>query len=520
MATTTRVRRTPRPASPKRPASSPKTIFSAISDLELFSPWFERNPAGWTAWFAFLKALFGLPMSAEQARIFRECTGRTELPASVAREVYLLAGRRSGKSFILALIAVWLACFHSYREYLAPGERGTIFIVASDRKQARVILRYITALLTGIPALNRLVTRTWQEGFDLSTGISIEVGTASHRSLRGYAIVCALLDEASFFMADEDAASTDTEIITAVKPGMAQFPNAMLLVASSPYAKRGALYDAHREHFGKNGDSVLVWQAPTRTMNPTIAQSLIDEAMAKDPASAAAEWLGQFRNDIESFISREAVEACISEGIRERAPEPDVNYTAFIDPAGGSGKDSFTLAIAHKDKRTSSGILDCIRETRPPFSPEAVAQDFAATLRSYGISKALSDKFAGAFPVEAFKRNGITLEQNAKPKSDLYRDFLPLLNSKRVDLLDHARLVTQLSSLERRTARSGKDSIDHAPNAHDDIANVVAGALTNLHVTKYTYDTTMNWAVSDGDEADLFQRMRRNFHITGGGRRP
>lgn len=514
MAATNRVRRTARSVKPVRTLS----LLDAIADDELFAPWFAKVPAGWTAWFAFLKALFGLPMSAEQARIFRECTGRSELPQSVAREIFLICGRRSGKSFILALIAVWLACFHSYREYLAPGERGTIFIVASDRKQARVILRYITALLTGVPALNRLVTRTWQEGFDLSTSISIEVGTASHRSLRGYAIVACLMDEAAFMMADEDAASTDSEIINAVKPGMAQFPNAMLLVASSPYAKSGAMYSAYREHFGKNGDSVLVWQAATRTMNPTIAQSLIDEAMAKDPASAAAEWLGQFRNDIESFISREAVEACISEGIRERAPEQGVRYVGFLDPAGGSGADSMGLAVSHLDKRTGMGVLDCIREVKPPFSPEQVAQDFAATLKSYGITKALSDKYAGGFPVEAFKRNGITLEQSAKPKSDLYRDFLPLLNSKRVDLLDNPRLVTQLSSLERRTARSGKDSIDHAPGAHDDIANVVAGALTNLHVTKYAYDCSLNWVDGDGNEADLFHRMQRNFHMTGGRR--
>ena len=46
-----------------------------------------------------------------------------------------------------------------------------------------------------------------------------------------------------------------------------------------------------------------------------------------------------------------------------------------------------------------------------------------------------------------------------------------------VDLLEHDRLVTQLTSLERRTARGGKDSIDHAPGAHDDVANAVAGAV-------------------------------------------
>ena len=37
--------------------------------------------------------------------------------------------------------------------------------------------------------------------------------------------------------------------------------------------------------------------------------------------------------------------------------------------------------------------------------------------------------------------------------------------------------MTQITSLERRTVRGGRDSIDHAPGAHDDVANAVAGAV-------------------------------------------
>ena len=61
-------------------------------------------------------------------------------------------------------------------------------------------------------------------------------------------------------------------------------------VRQRPYARRGALWDAHRRHFGKDGDPILVWQADTRTMNPTVAQRVVDEAMDRDPASAAAEY--------------------------------------------------------------------------------------------------------------------------------------------------------------------------------------------------------------------------------------
>jgi hypothetical protein len=64
-----------------------------------------------------------------------------------------------------------------------------------------------------------------------------------------------------------------------------------------------------------------------------------------------------------------------------------------------------------------------------------------------------------------------------KTKSEIYLTLLPLLNSGRVDLLDNQRLISQLCSLERRSARGGRDSVDHAPGSHDDVINAAAGAL-------------------------------------------
>ena len=97
--------------------------------------------------------------------------------------------------------------------------------------------------------------------------------------------------------------------------------------------------------------------------------------------------------------------------------------------------------------------------------------------RKARIFKITGDRYAGEWPREQFRKLGIAYEPAAKPKSDLYRDLLPIINSRRVDLLDHSRLVNQLVSLERRTARGGRDFIDHAPGAHDDIANAVAGCV-------------------------------------------
>lgn len=421
----------------------------------------------------------------------------------------MICGRRAGKSFILTLVAVFLGCFFDYRPYLAPGERGTIVIVATDRKQARAIIRYIRALLNEIPMLRLLVEREVAEGFDLSNGITIEVGTASFRSLRSITCVAQLCDEIAFWPSDENSAEPDFEVLNALRPAMATIPNAMLLCASSPYARRGALWDAYRRHYGKDGDPVLVWQAATRVMNPSVPQSFIDAEYDRDPSSAAAEFGATFRTDLEAFISREVVEACIAPGVHERAPVPGIKYSAFVDPSGGSA-DSFTLAIAHKEG--DAAILDAVRERKPPFSPEEVVSEYAALLKSYRITKIIGDRYAGAWPVERFKMHSVTYEAAAKPKSDLYRDLLPILNSRKADLLDHPKLLTQLVGLERRTARGGKDSIDHAPSAHDDVCNAVAGVLTTLTSKKSSYDSSMNWV---GDPNDTWRDLMLLRHIGG-----
>jgi hypothetical protein len=449
------------------------TLIDAIHDRNLFAPWFCKP--SWAAWFSFLAALFGLPMTPEQLDTFRQCTGRDTAPTTPATETWLVCGRRAGKSFVLALCAVFLATFRDYRQHLAPGERGTIMVIAADRKQSRVIFRYIRALLTDVPMLARMVERETADAFDLNNKVSVEVATASFRVTRGYTLVAALCDEIAFWPTD-DAAEPDYEVLHALRPGMATIPGAMLLCASSPYARKGALFDAYRRHYGKSDSPVLVWKAPTRTMNPTVGQSVIDAAMDADPAAAAAEYGAEFRTDVETYVSREVVDACVVVGRHELPRIEGVQAVGFCDPSGGSS-DSMTLAITHIEASGGRVVLDVLRERKPPFSPDDVVRDFADTLKARGVSVVHGDRYAGEWPRERFRVHGIEYRVADKPKSDTYRDLLPLLNSGRVELLDHSRLVAQLCSLERRTARGGRDSIDHPPGAHDDLINAAAGAL-------------------------------------------
>jgi hypothetical protein len=249
------------------------------------------------------------------------------------------------------------------------------------------------------------------------------------------------------------------------------------------------LWDAFRRYFGTDDRDVLVWKAATREMNPSVPESVVNRAIERDPASAAAEYNAEFRSDIDSFIPREVVDAVISPGVFERAPLESVRYVAFVDPSGGS-VDAMTMAIAHREGKVA--VLDAVREFKPPFSPERVVAAFAELLRSYRITRVQGDRFAGEWPRDVFRNYGITYEASAKPKSDLYRDLLPRLNSGEVDLLDNARIVAQLVGLERRTARGGRDIIDHGPRGSDDLCNAVAGALVQVSAGRLSVMDVLN----------------------------
>jgi hypothetical protein len=396
----------------------------------------------------------------------------------------VIVGRRGGKSRVAALVAVYLACFRSYAGILAPGEKGTVMLLAADRRQARVLMRYVVGTLDAVPMLRALVVNRTAESVELSNRIVVEIHTASFRAVRGYTVVAAICDELAYWRS-EDSANPDVEILTALRPAMATVPGALLLCISSPYARRGALWQAYSEHFGQDGD-VLVWQASSASMNPTLPARIVEDAYAADAASAAAEYGAQFRRDIESFIDAEILAPLTPVGLRERGPLAAIQYVAFVDPAGGSGGDSMTLAVAHRERE--SAILDLVAEVKPPFSPDTVTDTFAHLLNAYSIRTVTGDRYAGDWPREAFRRRGIrdlvdwrdpkdVTKRVSLVKSDIYKETLPMLNAGRVSLLDHDRLRRQLVSLERRTGSTGRDSIDHPPGAHDDLANAACGAL-------------------------------------------
>jgi hypothetical protein len=453
------------------------TFSEACRDPNLFGPWYDGS--SWDPWRVLHKALFGEALNSDERRIFHDLTGRDEPPTEAATEAWFVIGRRGGKDVNASALAVYLATIGAelfgYRKRLTRGERGVVQLLAVDRDQAKVCLGYIRAFFEQ-PILKPLVNwkRSTAESIELRSGIAIEIATNDKRRVRGRTVIAAIFDEAAYWRS-ENSVNPDEETYRAVKPAMATIPGAMLIVISSPYAQRGLVYKKFRANWGKPG-RVLVVRAPTWVMNPTLPRDgeFLTEAFNDDPAGAAAEFGAEFRTDVETFVAREAVEACVDIGVFERPPLDGVTYSAFVDPSGGRS-DAMTMCIAHKEG--DAAIVDLVREVKPPFNPENVCGDFSDDLRRYRCTTPSMDRYGAEWVRTAFQRHGIDARAADKPKSDLYSDLLPPLNSGLMSLLDNPQIVNQLASLERRTARGGRDSIDHAPGAHDDLANAVAGAV-------------------------------------------
>jgi hypothetical protein len=219
----------------------------AIEDADLFAPAMARG-ADWGAWKTYVRALFGLPLSDAQMPLFTQCTGRTERPAGGFSESALICGRRSRKSFTMAMTGLYLAAFHDFSRWLGSGEKGVVLICAPDKKQCRTI--FIHGLLEA-PLLANMVARKTADSIELTNGIVIEVVPASFKSVRGYAILAALIDECAFLPVDEGAADPDHALLDAIRPAMASIPIAKLIIASSPYARRGVLWEAYQRHWAR-----------------------------------------------------------------------------------------------------------------------------------------------------------------------------------------------------------------------------------------------------------------------------
>jgi len=454
-------------------------IIEAIKDRNIFEPFlhYRGGLETWQPWMVALRVVYGLPVAQLRSlKLVRQCTGRDpqKLPPTGFDTALFLTGRRSGKSRIAAVAGAYEAVLAGRHTGLARGEIGLVAVISPTRFQSRIVRNYLRAIFD-TPLLTNEVTRETADGFALNNGVQIQIMTGDWRSVRGFSLLAAIIDEAAFFGLDaESKVRSDTELIRAIRPSLAT-TGGKLIGISTPYAKKGWCYQQWKRNHGNDGGRGLVWNCPSRTMNPTLPQSVVGAALAEDLQAAKSEYLGEFREDIGEYLPRAVIEKEVVPGRRELLPRPDIRYTAFADLSGGRADDA-AVAIAHKRDRTV--IIDFAKRYRPPFSPQDICREMSDEIKRYGIRRITGDNYAAEFVARAFEGNGIRYQKADKPKSILYAELLPRLCSGEIELPDDEVLISQLAGLERRVRSGGRDIIDHPPGAHDDLANVIAGVAT------------------------------------------
>jgi hypothetical protein len=304
--------------------------------------------------------------------------------------------------------------------------------------------------------------------------IAAEVRPASAKKLRGPTFIGLICDELAHWALEEYLQDPDVAILAAARPGMLTMRAAgwgMVVMTSSPFVRRGELWNMYDQHYGKDETDYLVALGSTRAFNPLVPQSEIDRELAKDYETNKAEYLSLWRDDLEGYVRREAVESCISYGVYERPWSPGNVYFAFMDPATGSGSDSWTLCIGHVKGGTGNVIvIDLLREWRPGFKVHEVVDEICRVCGLYYISKVVSDNTGKWVESHFTHGHGLLIDTDAKPKHDLYLNLLAYVNSARIELLDHPRSILQLLSLQR-----SKTKIDHPPRGNDDLINAIGG---------------------------------------------
>src|SRR5262249_10585472 len=160
----------------------------------------------WANWRTLLIALMGEPLTEAERASYKSLTGGREVePGAVVDTFLAVAGRRSGKSRSMAVLAVYLSTLVDWSSELSIGERGVALFLAPSERQARTVYRYADAIISKTPLLAGLIQNKTQEVVSLSTGVDLEIMAANWRRARGGTAVCVVLDECAFLHSAEDS---------------------------------------------------------------------------------------------------------------------------------------------------------------------------------------------------------------------------------------------------------------------------------------------------------------------------
>lgn len=400
------------------------------------------------------------------------------------RVVCAVCGARAGKSYLLiALRMVWGMLVRDLR-VLAPGQRACAMVVAPNDRLRREVLNYALGAFRSKEELRKMVVRESVDSFEIERPdgrrvyFECGVATSGGYGARGRWFTDFALDECAFFR-DASSKVNDQDIFNAGTTRV--LPGGQTIVASTPWAQAGLLYELYRDHWGK-GTDVVVAHAPTLLLNDSeTTRAVVSAETQRDPDNAAREYGAEFLSAATTlFFDGAALDAALDE--EEYIPRPGVQIMAGVD--FGFRADSSALVMCAIDDGAVH-IFDGV-ELRPgkdaPLKPSETVAQFAEVIRGR-TSYLVGDGHYREAISELLCTHGLAYGDAPTSPADTYVRARMLLRDGRVRIHPtpfRERLMRQLREVRGKPTASGGMSIVHprwATGGHGDLAAAFVLAL-------------------------------------------
>jgi len=454
---------------------------ATVSDLEhLDIVTFSRDILRLTLWPSqetLLRALYALPMSADDLSRYGTMTRRTSVdcgPTQEADEGVWALGARAGKSLLASIIALYECTARAarWRASLRKSEIGYAVIVATRLQQAQDIVQAGAArLATNSPLKDMIAGEPTQTRLEFKNGLCILSLPCNSTAGRGLPIFCLILDECAHYFTE--GVKADTDIYGSLCPRLAQFPGAKTLLPSTPSAKQGLFWRWFKEGFDVAGRVTV--QAPTEFMNPAVDRAFLEKIRLRDPDNYAREFDAQFAESASNYFTSDTVDAAlVLDG--DVSPADGVDYHLAIDQSGATGRDRFGAAVAHceEDGRV---IVDALRswDTR---NLDMILEALGLLAGRYRAGRVLCDAYASGWVTTALNKLG--LEAERRPGlPQVYSNTRSLMTAGKLQAPGSGELRAALLNTTAFFGSNNSLSIVHERTAegHADVADAVATAV-------------------------------------------
>lgn len=413
---------------------------------------------------AFSAEALGVPLWPHQA----------EVATSGARWRYLLAGRQSGKSRCLAVLAL-------HRAATTPG--GVVLLVSAGEVASRRLLADVRALAASSPVLAGSVTAEDTGKVVLANGAQIISVPASMAQIRGWAVDLLIIDEAGF---------VDAEVIRAAVPTIIARPGSRVVLASSPWGGPDHPFRRGWSAAMAGAEGSAAWHWPS-TVSPLVDRAeLARLESAESPDVFRREYLAEFTDVAGAYFTEAELMAAVAdyalaEPGRVRGRPPVVGGVDW-----GYRRDANVLALVGVcDTPGGQRFYVPWLEAHHGMQWDDFIDRVASACSGYWVRVLASERNGvGDYPTEALRKRMLrdqlgaqvaAVWTDARRKQSGFGRMRGLLASGRLVLPRHPELLRQLTALTGEQTPSGVLRIAVPDGAgHDDVAMALMQAVSCL----------------------------------------